>query len=94
MADSIFKYDGIQDASAIAPYIEAIRDGFAKGGLCLTQGGQEIILTPQGLVTITVEGKRKGDDCKFKLTMRWKERGADEDAGAPLHIQAQEPENA
>lgn len=94
MADSIFKYDGIQDASAIAPYLEAIRDGFVKGGLTLTQGGQEMILTPQGLVTITVEGKRKGDDCKFKLTLRWKERGEDEEAGAPLRIQAQGPEHA
>ena len=94
MADSIFKYDGIQDASAVAPYLEAIRDGFVKGALSLTQGGQEIILAPQGLVTVTVEGKRKGDDCKFKLTLRWKERGEDDDASAPLRIQALDNDDA
>lgn len=95
MSDTLFKYDGIQDPPEIATCLEALRDGFASGALSLTQGEDHMLLTPQGPVTITVEAKRKDEDCKLKFTLRWKERQADVPAdAAPLRIQALDPDDA
>lgn len=95
MSDSLFKYDGIQDPPEIADCLEALRDGFASGALSLTQGEEQMVLTPQGPVTITVEAKRKDTDCKLKFTLRWKERDAAAPADpAPLRIQALDANDA
>lgn len=94
MPDAIFRYEGMQDASDVAAYLEALRDGFAKGALSLTQGDQALLLTPKGMVTVTVEAKHKDDDCKLKLSVRWKERTDEETLKAPLSIQALDPNDA
>lgn len=92
MSNKLFKYDGVQESDAIAAYLEALRDGFASGAITLTQGEQLLTLEPKGLVTITVEGKLKGEDRKLKLTFRWKER--EQECDAPLLITAQETRDA
>jgi amphi-Trp domain-containing protein len=90
--NKLFKYDGVQEPDTIAAYLEAIRDGFAAGAITLAQGEETLTLTPKGLVSVAVEGKLKGEDCKLKLTFRWKERENDCDAGdAPLRIMARDP---
>jgi len=92
VSNKLFKYDGVQESDAIAAYLEALRDGFASGAITLTQGEQLLTLEPKGLVTITVEGKLKGEDRKLKLTFRWKER--EQECDAPLLITAQETRDA
>ncbi len=74
MTNKLFKYDGQQDRAAVAEYLEAVRDGFARGTLTLRQGEQTLELSPKGLVSVTIEGKQKSEDRKLKLTFRWKER--------------------
>ncbi len=92
MPNKLFKYDGIQDPEVIAAYLEAIRAGFARGTITLAQGEQTLILEPKGTVAVTVEGKLKGEDCKLKLTFRWKNR--EEACDAPLLITAPDPRDA
>ncbi len=95
MANKLFKYDGMQESDAIAAYLEAVRDGFAKGAITLTQGDQSMILEPKGLISVTVEGKLKAEDRKLKLTFRWKEREQGCDAGdPPLFILARDDSDA
>jgi amphi-Trp domain-containing protein len=74
VSNKIFKYDGLQEPAVIADYLEAVRDGFARGAVTLTQGEQVLELLPKGLVSVTIEGKQKGEDRKLKMTFRWKER--------------------
>lgn len=88
MADATFHYEGIQDASDVTAYFEALRDGFAKGALSLTHGDETLLLTPQGMVTVTVEAKRQDEDCKLKISVRWKDRCAMADDTTSLSIQA------
>jgi len=83
VSNKLFKYDGLQEPETIAAYLEAVRDGFAAGAVTLTQGEQTMTLAPKGLVSVTVEGKLKGEDRKLKLTFRWKERDQACDAGEP-----------
>lgn len=95
MANKVFKYDGLQEPAVIAEYLEAVRDGFAKGAVRLSQGDQIMELLPKGLVAVTVEGKLKGEDRKLKMTFRWKEREADCDLlDAPLLITPRDPDDA
>lgn len=94
MSDAIFRYEGIQDATDVAAYLEALRDGFATGALSLRQGEQTMLLTPQGMVTLTVEAKSKDDDRKVKFTIRWKDRAAEEALKAPLTITPLDPRDA
>ncbi len=85
MSNKLFKYDGLQEPAVIAEYLEAVRDGFARGAVILRQGDQVLELLPKGLVSVTVEGKQKGEDRKLKMTFRWKERECDI-PNAPLLI--------
>ncbi|MGE4539339.1 amphi-Trp domain-containing protein [Desulfovibrio sp. JY] len=95
MANKIFKYEGLQEPDVIAEYLEAVRDGFAKGAVTLTQGEQIMELLPKGLVAVTIEGKLKGEDRKLKMTFRWKEREDECDLlDAPLLITPQDPSDA
>ncbi|MFU2210734.1 amphi-Trp domain-containing protein [Solidesulfovibrio sp. C21] len=95
MANKIFKYEGLQEPDVIAEYLEAVRDGFAKGAVTLTQGEQIMELLPKGLVAVTIEGKLKGEDRKLKMTFRWKEREGECDLlDAPLLITPQDPSDA
>lgn len=87
MTDSQFKYDGIQDPPDVAGLLEALRDGFARGAVSLAQGEEQLVLCPQGLIAVQVEAKRKGEDCKLKFTLRWKERDPHaRDQAAPLRV--------
>ncbi|EFL51285.1 conserved hypothetical protein [Solidesulfovibrio fructosivorans JJ]] len=95
MANKVFKYDGLQEPAVIAEYLEAVRDGFAKGAVTLTQGDQIMELLPKGLVAVTIEGKLKGEDRKLKMTFRWKEREDECDVlDAPLLITPRDPSDA
>lgn len=85
MTNKLFKYDGLQERDAVAAYLEAVRDGFARGTVTLRQGEQVLELLPKGLISVTIEGKQKGEDRKLKLTFRWKEREC-ELVDAPLLI--------
>lgn len=91
MSDAIFRYEGIQDATDVAAYLEALRDGFAKGALSLSQGDETMLLTPQGMVTLTVEAKSKDDDRKVKFTIRWKDKAEENLLKAPLAITPLDP---
>lgn len=93
MANKIFKYDGLQESAVIAEYLEAVRDGFARGAVKLTQGEQTLELIPKGLIAVTIEGKQKGEDRKLKMTFRWKERECDL-MDAPLLIAPRDSSDA
>jgi len=84
----------MQDATDVAAYLEALRDGFAKGALSFSQGEQTMLLTPQGMVTISVEAKSKDDDRKVKFTIRWKERTTEDTPQVPLTITPLDPRDA
>ncbi|WP_034640901.1 amphi-Trp domain-containing protein [Desulfovibrio inopinatus] len=88
-SDKLFQFESIQELDAFIDYLDAIRDGFAKGKLTLRHGEDEIVFEPRGLVTFALEGKTKGVDRKLKIKLRWKEKPGVEDAGKePLFIES------
>lgn len=79
--DTLFKHESLQDLDTVIAYLEAVRDGFTRRRLTLTDQEREIVLEPKGLVRFDLEAKCKGQGCKLTLKFTWKDRPSDEESG-------------
>lgn len=79
--DTLFKHESLQDLDSVIAYLEAVRDGFTRRRLTLTDQEREIVLEPKGLVRFDLEAKCKGQGCKLTLKLAWKDRPSDEESG-------------
>lgn len=83
-----FKHQSIEDPPSIARYLSALKTGFENGVLVFSTNGKRLVVTPQGLVDLQVEAKRKGEDIKLSLKFRWSEEEVSSDSGEqPLFIE-------
>ena len=83
-----FKYQSMQDPQSIVKYLTALKDGFANEAMVFSTNGKRLALKPQGMVSLEVEAKRKGDGAKLNLKFRWNEQEPAEDEGEqPLLIE-------
>lgn len=80
--DTVFKHESLQDLESIIAYLEAVRDGFSRRRLTLTDAEREMVLEPKGLVRFDLEAKCKGQGCKLTLKFSWKDRPTDQEDGA------------
>jgi amphi-Trp domain-containing protein len=63
-----------------------LTEGFSAGTLKFSDRDGEIVLEPNGLVTIEVRASRSRNQVRLKLNFSWKD-GTGEDSGkAPLLI--------
>jgi amphi-Trp domain-containing protein len=84
-----FKHESLEDNESIVKYLEALRDGFAKGALLLSTDNRKLLAQPRGLINLDVEAKKKDDEIKLTLKFRWVEESTHTDVGTkPLNIQA------
>ncbi len=70
--DGSFKFESVQDLESILPYLDALRDGLAKGRLRLVSKDREVVLEPRGIINFDVEARRKGNRLKLQLKLSWK----------------------
>ncbi|MBI4799134.1 MAG: amphi-Trp domain-containing protein [Desulfarculus sp.] len=68
-----FKHISLQDSESIIKYLEALGLGFQQGALLFSAENQQLVLKPRGLIKLEVEAKRKNDQMKLSLKMRWSE---------------------
>lgn len=68
-----FNYESLQDCDSIVKYLTALLDGFKTGRIIVGVKDKQIILEPQGLVKLEVEGERKDDKTKLRLKFQWRE---------------------
>lgn len=73
MAEEKFVFDSLQDSKTIADFLESLTDGFGKGAISLSTNGDEILLTPQGLLNFSVKAKKKGNESKLTIKVAWKD---------------------
>ena len=73
MAEEKFVFDSLQDSETIGKFLESLTEGFDKGSITLATNGDEIVLSPQGLLNFTVKAKRKGDVNKMSIKIAWKD---------------------
>ena len=73
MAEEKFVFDSLQDSETIGKFLASLTDGFDKGSITLATNGDEIVLSPQGLLNFTVKAKKKGDVNKLSIKIAWKD---------------------
>lgn len=68
-----FNYKALQDRESIVKYLNALLEGFSNGRLLFGVKDQQLILEPQGLIELDVEGERKDGKTKLRLKFQWRE---------------------
>lgn len=86
--DGSFKFESMQDAESILAYLDALREGFAKGRIRLSTKDKELVLEPKGLIRFDVDAKRKGNRIKLGIKLAWKDQEDPDLSDEPLHIDA------
>ncbi len=86
--DKQFKHESVQDCATVLKYLKALIEGFERGQLTLASGNQTLCLEPKGLLTLTVEAKRKGDRSKLAIKCVWKHEEVEEPVEEVLSIKA------
>ncbi|TNJ43023.1 amphi-Trp domain-containing protein [Phaeobacter sp. B1627] len=75
--DARFRHDSLQDRKTVKTLIDAIGKGLAKGELSLSDDDNEILLTPEGLLTLRIRAERNDGQCKVDFRVSWTERDDD-----------------
>ncbi|WP_432735103.1 amphi-Trp domain-containing protein [Maridesulfovibrio sp. FT414] len=68
-----FIFESLQDSETIRQFLSALVDGFESGAINLSTNGDQIELTPKGLLNFSVKAKRKSDSNKISIKIAWKE---------------------
>lgn len=76
MNEGRFRYQGAHDSATLSTYLRALTEAFEKGEITLAQGEARIVMSPSGLVNLTVEGKRGEGKGKLTLKLTWRESNA------------------
>jgi len=71
--DGSFRHDSIQNRKSIKALLEAITKGIGKGELTLGDGDDEIVLEPDGLITLRVRAERSNGANRVDLRLTWNE---------------------
>lgn len=84
MSSQRFKHESLQDTKSVVQYLEALGQGFEAGKLALISEDRSMELHPRGLVRLEVEAKRKDEEIKLSIKLRWteEEHAAQVDAGS------------
>jgi amphi-Trp domain-containing protein len=73
MSTERFKHESLEDSDTIIKYLNALKEGFESGTLSFASDDQKLVVKPRGLINLDVEARRKGDEIKLHLKMRWTE---------------------
>lgn len=65
-------YSGTVETSQVAEYLEGLVAGLKAGVITLENDGEVVSLQPASVVELSVEGKRKGDEEKLAIELRWR----------------------
>lgn len=68
-----FRFESIQDAETIKKYLEELTSGFEKGQIVLKNGGENIVLNPEGVIQFEVKVRKKDGKSRLYLKMDWKD---------------------
>ena len=71
--DGSFRHESLQSRKSIKALLEAVTKGIGKGELTLSDGDEEIVLEPGGLITVRVRAERSGGSNRSDLRLTWTE---------------------
>lgn len=71
--DGSFRHESIQSRKSIKALLEAVTKGIGKGELTLSDGEDEIVMEPGGLITLRVRAERSEGSNRIDLRLTWTE---------------------
>ena len=72
-SDQKFEFESLQDTVTIKDFLQSLVDGMDKGRIVLSSEGDEIELTPSGLLNFKLKAKKKSSGSKMTMKISWKE---------------------
>lgn len=84
-----FEHESLQDRESIVAYLETLTAGLRSGRVEIRQGEEELILEPDGLLTLGIRAVHKRDRTRLDLRISWRDASPEQDQ-APLEINAPE----
>jgi amphi-Trp domain-containing protein len=88
-----FEHESLQDPSSLADYLEALKDGFAKGTLTFSDKEGDITLQPHGLIQFNVKAERRRERVRLEVEFEWKESEAAPAKAEALSIRTTEQDD-
>ncbi|SMF17753.1 amphi-Trp domain-containing protein [Desulfovibrio gilichinskyi] len=79
-AEKKFLFESLQDSETIGNFLKSLIEGFESGKINLSTNGDEIQLSPHGLLNFAVKAKTKGESNKITIKIEWKETEPSEEA--------------
>lgn len=73
MATDEFKHESLQDLRSIGQYLKAITEGLEAGRVDLSDDNGQLALFPNGLLTLELRAKRRGNRAKLRVELTWTE---------------------
>jgi amphi-Trp domain-containing protein len=73
MATDEFKHESLQDLRSIGQYLKANTEGLEAGRVDLSDDSGHLALFPNGLLSLELRAKRRGNRAKLQLKLTWTE---------------------
>lgn len=68
---SSFRHDSIQDSQTIRAILKSITSGLAEGKLKFSDGDDEIVMHPQGLLNLKLTATQEDDRQRVNIRLTW-----------------------
>ncbi|MDZ7761186.1 MAG: amphi-Trp domain-containing protein [Desulfovermiculus sp.] len=82
-----FFHESVQDASTIKDVLQALQDAMEQRRIVLSADEQELVLTPNSLLHMSIKARKKGSSNKLQIKIVWEDRNdADEGRSGRLSI--------
>lgn len=72
-SDGTFRHESLQTRKSIKALLDAVTKGIGKGELSLGDGDDELVLHPDGLITMRVRAERSNGSNRIDLRLTWTE---------------------
>lgn len=84
--DGSFRHESIQNRKSIKALLEAVTKGIGKGELTLSDDKDELVMTPEGLITLRVRADKSDGTNRIDLRLTWTETAESSDRKGELTI--------
>lgn len=82
--DGKFRHESLQTRKSVKALLEAVTKGIGKGELTLSDDDGEIVLEPEGLLTLRIRAERDEGANRLDLRLSWHdEQGPRKDKAPP-----------
>lgn len=66
-----FRHESLQDKESIRDLLEAVTSGIAKGKMTFSDGGDEILMEPKGLLRLKLTATQQDDLHRVNIRISW-----------------------